>query len=114
MELRDVINQMISQHLKSAQLADIEIGTVTSVSPLEITVDSAMPPLQSSVLYLTSAVIERKILGSSPCIENGSPLPVEGNYIVINRALETGDIVVLLRVRSGQEYIVLSRAFGGA
>ena len=47
------------------------------------------------------------------CIENGQPLPVEDGYIILNRALETGDIVLLLRVEHGARYIILSRMFKG-
>ena len=47
------------------------------------------------------------------CIENGTPLPVEDGYIILNRALAAGDRVLLLRVQSGQKFIVLSRIFEG-
>lgn len=47
--------------------------------------------------------------------ENGKVLPLsrDGRYIILNRALETGDKVLLLRVQKGQKFIVLSRIFGG-
>lgn len=187
MELRDVINQMIAQHMKAEQLTDLRFGTVTSASPLEISINSSMAPLQSGVLYLTSAVVEKKIpvlshahdmpglshshtvtglghqhntgglshthtvtdgntsaalgdsyasdqqltgeygtstalsgdvasanaLTSVACIENGVTLPVEDGYIILNRGLQVGDIVLLLRVLRGQKFIVLSRVFEG-
>ena len=47
------------------------------------------------------------------CIEHGQPLPVEDGYIILNRALETGDIVLLLRVEHGARYVILSRMFKG-
>ena len=37
------------------------LDTVTKTSPLEITIDTAMAPLKSSVLYLTESVVEKKI-----------------------------------------------------
>lgn len=52
-------------------------------------------------------------LGGVQCIENGQPLPVEDGYIILNRALETGDIVLLLRVEHGARYVILSRMFKG-
>ncbi len=52
-------------------------------------------------------------LSGVQCIENGQPLPVEDGYIILNRALETGDIVLLLRVEHGARYIILSRMFKG-
>jgi hypothetical protein len=36
---------------------------------------------------------------------------VKGGYIILNRALETGDKVLLLRVMRGQQFIILSRVF---
>lgn len=50
-------------------------------------------------------------LSDITCYENGQPLPVEGGYIILNRALAVGDRVLLLRVQNGQRYIVLSRVF---
>ena len=52
-------------------------------------------------------------LGGVQCIENGQPLPVEDGYIILNRALEAGDIVLLLRVEHGARYVILSRMFKG-
>lgn len=52
-------------------------------------------------------------LGGVQCIEHGQPLPVEDGYIILNRALETGDIVLLLRVEHGARYVILSRMFKG-
>ena len=45
------------------------------------------------------------------CYENGKPLPIEDGYIILNRALEVGDRVIMLRVNGGQRFIVLSRSF---
>lgn len=45
------------------------------------------------------------------CYEYGRPLPVKDGYIILNRALEAGDKVLLLRVMRGQQFIILSRVF---
>ena len=37
--------------------------------------------------------------------------PVEGGYIILNRGLEAGDKVLMLRVQNGQKFLVLSRVF---
>lgn len=133
MEFKDILQQLTQESMKSAQLTDLQIGTVTSASPLEITVSTSMAPLQASVLYLTVNVVEKKIPvlqhnhvihdtytggGESEdnlmqsdiiCYENGTALPVQNGYIILNRALEVGDIVLLLRVQNGQKFVVLSR-----
>lgn len=137
MELKDVLQGMMQQSIAGSQLTDLVIGTVTAASPLEISIDTNMAPLQASVLYLTASVIEKKIpllqhdhtvtisdtytgggsaacgvaLGDIACFENGTALPVEKGYIILNRPLAPGDEVLLLRVQGGQKYIVLSRIF---
>ncbi|MDE7260522.1 MAG: DUF2577 domain-containing protein [Oscillospiraceae bacterium] len=45
------------------------------------------------------------------CYEDGKPLPVKDGYIILNRALEAGDKVLLLRVMRGQQFIILSRVY---
>lgn len=45
------------------------------------------------------------------CYEFGKPLPIRDGFIILNRALEVGDEVILLRVQNGQKFIVLSRVF---
>lgn len=169
MELIDVVQQIIQQSMGAAGLSDLQIGTVTSASPLEITVDTLMQPLKAEVLYLTEPVVEKKIpvlthlhttsgfahthdittlghthtsgedttseglsgtyqteealsqdafnsdnrLTSIVCYENGVALPVLNGFIILNRALAVGDKVLLLRVQSGQKFIILSRVMGG-
>lgn len=50
-------------------------------------------------------------LESVACLEHGQVLPVRDGYLLLNRGLETGDKLLLLRVLGGQSYLVLSRIF---
>ena len=129
MELKDVLYQMMAENQRSSQPTELRIGTVVSTNPLSISINTAMAPLQQSVLLLTSAVVERKIpvlehfhlyestketenaLENLSCLENGVSLPVDGGYIILNRSLQPGDKVLLLRVQNGQKFLVLSRVF---
>lgn len=157
MNLAETLYMMMQQNTAAGQPTDLKIGTVTSASPLEISINTAMAPLQESVLLLTESVVEKKIpvlshshyipagtlthnhggaVGSDlseqyqsndsllsegydsalqgeniVCYEHGTPLPIRDGYIILNRALEAGDKVLLLRVQSGQRFIVLSRVF---
>lgn len=139
MELKDVLQQMMQQSQAAMQPTDLCIGTVDAVDPLEITISTAMAPLRQEVLYLTENVVEKKIpvvshshditvvdtytgggsatcsteLSHIVCYENGQALPVEGGYIILNRALQVGDKVLLLKVQKGQKFIILSRVFEG-
>lgn len=73
------------------------------------------PALEGSYLGEDSLVSEgfNAILQDQDivCWENGKALPIEDGFIILNRKLETGDKVLLLRVQSGQKFIVLSRIF---
>lgn len=128
MELIDALHQVVQESYAACMPTDMAMGTVVSTSPLEIRVNTSMTPLRAPVLVLTAAVIEKKIpvlshthaasdgttgpaLSSIACMENGKSLPVEGGYIILNRELRAGDRVVLLKVESGQRYVVLSRVF---
>lgn len=167
MTLSEVLFYMMQENQAATQPTDIVIGTVTGVAPLEITMNTAMAPLRREVLYLTQAVVEKKIpvlthshttgglqhkhtvnvlshshsVGSSTtgsalsgsydtsqemtdaffissdalenivAVENGKELPVRDGYIILNRGLEVGDAVLMLRVLRGQKFIVLSRIF---
>ena len=129
MELRDVLQQMMDENRAASQPSELKIGTVTSVDPLEITINTSMAPLRAGVLILTEPVIEKNIPilqhthgGQVPadllqssiiCQEDSEGLPVEGGYIILNEGLKAGDTVVLMRVQNGQKFIVLSRAYGG-
>ena len=42
-------------------LSDLATGTVTAIDPLEVTIRESMAPLPQEVLWLTAAVIEKKI-----------------------------------------------------
>ena len=143
MNLADTLYMMMQENTRAGQPTDLKVGTVVSVSPLEISINPQMAPLQASVLYLTAAVVEKKIaalshthtadglghthtvgaetssealsgeyetgaaLGLIKCTENGTALPAG----LINRGLQTGDKVLLLRVLSGQKFVVLSRIY---
>lgn len=128
MELIQALQQIMQKNMQAMQLTNLVMGTVTSESPLEITSNTAMEPLRAGVLYLTESVIEKKIpvlrhthtapdgttgpaLESVVCQEDGKSLPVEGGYIILNRGLEVGDKVLMLRVQNGQKFLVLSRVF---
>lgn len=111
--LVDTIQNITTNVLKNAGLTDFVSGTVSKVSPLEITLVSNMLPIPATALILTSAVIEKKlsISGIAPseitCYENGVPLGAG----IITRGLSVGDKVVMLRVMDGQQFIVLSRTY---
>lgn len=106
MTLLQTLQQINKTSMDSAQLTDMIIGTVESASPLEITTDIHQAALTEEVLILTEAV--------SPISEDDYFADVNGELSAIwgsgvARSLKTGDKVLMLSVRHGQQYIILSR-----
>lgn len=123
----DALKMAALTAVASSQPCDMVIGTVTSIHPLEIKTSASAPPLRSQVLYLTSAVVEKTMttlshnhtvngdttsteLQNVVVTENGTVLPNSGG-ITLNRGLTVGDKVLMMKVQSGQKFIVLSRIF---
>ena len=98
-ELLGVIQKIVQENIRGLKLADKETGTVISVDPLSVQPDITMPPIPSAGLVLTDAVKYR-----SAAVQGGS-----GGTVVINPGLAVGDKVLMLRVSSGQCYIILSK-----
>lgn len=61
MDLIDTLHGIVEGSMNAYGLSDLAVGTVTSAEPLEVTVREAMAPLPQEVLWLTAAVIEKKI-----------------------------------------------------
>lgn len=106
MTLLQTIQQINKTSMDAAQLTDMTVGTVTSASPLEITTDIHQAALTGEVLILTDAV--------SPISGDDYFTDVNGELCAIwgsgdARSLKLGDKVLMLSVRHGQQYIVLSR-----
>ena len=76
MTLTDVLNQMIQENQAAGQPTDLRIGTVTSAAPLEITVNVAAAPLQAGQLYLTEAVVEKKLSSADSTTASTNIIPV--------------------------------------
>lgn len=126
MELLDVVNQIVFNALQAYQPTDLVIGTVQSVSPLAVKLETNQAVIRQEVLFRTDAVVERKIkiekhahstsegttsLAKSEVTSfiDGKAQAEVGGYIILNKGLAAGDKVLLLSVQQGQKYIILSR-----
>lgn len=115
------------QLLNTLQLSNVEFGTVTSVKPLEITLDQKIK-LTSNYLTLTKAVEDHEIdITVSWESEDNTHKHGNGNdgqdtdnhthnhaikgrkRITVHAGLTMGEKVILLRKQGGQKYIVLDR-----
>jgi hypothetical protein len=76
-----------------------QFGTVTGTSPLEVNVDQRFT-LGEAFLIVPEHLTEYK-------------LTIGETEYEIRKGLQAGDIVLLLRVQGGQQYIILDRVVVG-
>ena len=97
-ELVGVIQQIVQNTIEAMKMADKATGTVESVSPLRVKIDSSIQSVPSAALLLTDTVRERVV-------------PVQGGEgtVTIREGLKEGDRELMLKVQNGQQYIILSR-----
>ena len=97
-ELVGVIQQIVQNTIEAMKMADKATGTVESVSPLRVKIDSSIQSVPSAALLLTDTVRERVV-------------PVQGGEgtVTIREGLKEVDRVLMLKVQNGQQYIILSR-----
>lgn len=107
MELADVLHQMMEQSYGALSPTDLSIGTVTSESPLSVSINPEMAPIKSELLYLTWPVISHVV--KLPTINIPKVGAVDLGEVEVTRALQKGDRVIMLRVQRGQKFIILSR-----
>lgn len=105
MDILESIQRVIQENYDAQKPAEFTAGTVVSASPLKISIDVQLPPLEGDALILTQAV---KAWNEEVNISiNGG---TQQTAVIYHRALAQGDKVVMLRVAHGQRFIVLSRA----
>ena len=104
MDLLEVIQRVIQENVEAQKPTDIATGTVTSASPLKISVSVELAPITGDAIVLTEAV---KAWDETVTIEYSGSTPQTA--IIHHKGLSQGDKVVMVRVSGGQRFIVLSR-----
>lgn len=121
MNLLPAIQQAVKQSVEAARPSDYIMGTVETVSPLSIRLNSR-DLVTEDFLILTDAVRDYNVdITVSHQTENraggsGDPSFASHNHdykgrkrITVHNGLAVGEIVVMLRQGGGQQYCVLSR-----
>lgn len=103
MDLIDVLQQIQQEGYKGMKPTDLVFGTVTSLAPFTVQIESTMQPIPEAALVRTFGVMPRSYTGTT---SDGASFTC-----VINPGLAAGDRVVMLRCDAGQRYIVLSRVY---
>lgn len=101
MDLIDVLHQIGQENQKAMRPTDLCFGTVASVDPLSVTLETTMQAIPEAALVLTDAVREKF-----------AEVEIEGETYVIPiiEPLQPGELVVMLRCAAGQRFVILSRA----
>lgn len=111
MTLLDALQKINSDQLAAAQLTDMAVGTVETVSPLSIRLDVHQASIKEDLLILTETVTGggggdryfTEVDGELCVIWGQSASGSSGSGLVV------GEKVLLLSVQHGQKFIVLSR-----
>lgn len=99
------MKKLALQAYENSQPCDICFGSVSSASPLAVTIEQLKLTLGPKQLILTDCLLDQTI-----------PVTVDGKKgtAVIQNALKAGEQVVLLKKSGGQKYVVLARIGKGA
>lgn len=98
-EIDDVLRQIVQQTIKGLKLTEISTGVVDSASPLRIKTDETMISIPEAAIFVPEGMRQKTVP-----VQGGA-----GGTVEVQKGLAAGDAVVMLRVRHGQQYIVLSR-----
>lgn len=120
------IKKAAKEAVDAAQDSDFCYGTVTSASPLKILVEQKME-LTAAQLVLCRNVTDHTITitagntkdfyytgkiednGTAPITTTPHIHAIGTVQMIVHNALKTGDKVILIRKKGGQEYLVLDR-----
>lgn len=110
-DITEAIRKLVAQTVNNFDLSDILTGTVTSVSPLEIKIDTKIT-LTDDFLVLTNSVRDYEVDVSfewqAEENEDAETTPKKAKCTVHN-ALEVGDNVLLVQQSGAQMFIVLDK-----
>lgn len=103
MELIEIINRIVQNNTEAQKPTELAIGTVTSLSPLAVTLSANQPPIPEEVLIVPELVKDHDVT-----VYDESGTTLLGTYKV-KSGLKNNDKVLMLRCMKGQAYIILSR-----
>ena len=96
MELIERIKSIVIDTVRAMDLLDTGYATVVSVTPLMIKIQDTQLTVKEPVAVLTDNVQYRAVT-------------VQGETVVLNPGLKSGDKVLYLKANSGQSYIVITK-----
>ena len=103
MDLIEVVHKIVQENVAAQKPTDLAIGTVTSTSPLTVTMNANLPPIPEEIIVLTEGVKDHVV----PVYDASGTTQI-GDYM-IKSGLQNGDKVLMLRCMKGQVYVILSK-----
>ena len=103
MDLIDVLQKINQDGYRGMKPTDLIFGTVTSMTPFMVQLETTMQPIPEEALVRTFGVMARSYTGTT---SDGASYTC-----VINPGLAVGDKVVMLQCAAGQRYVVLSKVY---
>ncbi len=100
-DILKTLKLVASEVVENCKMTDVFLGTVESTTPLRVKMNKNL------VLFGTQLILTRNVSDyeCSMAVNNGT----KNTYKVFN-ALLVGEVVVLLRMKGGQKFVVLDRA----
>ncbi|MFD2329113.1 DUF2577 domain-containing protein [Cohnella sp. GCM10020058] len=109
MSLLHIIKKAGLGAVESGQPMAVLTGSITSDTPLEVTVDQRFV-LTAEFLVVPESLTEYEIDAKhTHGYSQGTTNAALADKLVIRRGLKKGDKLLLLRVQGGQQYIVMDR-----
>ncbi|GLB30079.1 hypothetical protein LAD12857_20020 [Lacrimispora amygdalina] len=96
MELIETIKTIVIDTVRAMDLLDTGYATVVSESPLTMKIQATQLTVKEPVAVMTDNVRYRAVT-------------VQGETVVLNPGLKTGDKVLYMKACSGQSYIVMAK-----
>lgn len=113
--LVEVIKKASIEAVNASNPTSLIVGTVTSTSPLQITIDQRLT-LDEDFLILTKNVKDHYVdvtvshkVESATCEVSHSHRYSGRKKVLIHYGLNKGESVLLIKMQGGQKYIVLDR-----
>jgi len=109
MRLLEIMKKAGAGAVEAGKPAAIMIGTVTNTNPLNVNVEQRLTLTEDFLIVPESLTAYEVDLQHTHSYSTGTTSEALPDPLVIRRGLEVGDIVLLLRVQGGQQFVILDR-----
>ena len=105
MNILQTVQQVAQNCMKAADLTDLAYGTVASVNPLSVEVNTP------TRLILPAAALELTYMAADHYVDMTAEEST--SHVLMRYGLSVGEKVIMLKTMSGQNYLIISRVVSG-